>query len=361
MGTLNYMSPEQAQAHAVDVRTDIWSTGVMIYEMVSGLMPFKGPTVSHTIVQILEKDPVPLTQFSKRKAPAELQRIVSKALAKIPDERYQTVKDMLIDLRNLKRRVDADAEIHRTSPSDEPRAAVDDELDRGPQKKRVLALALIGMALATAAIFAVSMWRSSRATTNSNVATPPPAPVVAEQRTLTYWITVQKYRDEKPYQDPFTLPAEINFEADYQIRVHVRSPPSGYLYILNEGPREGSAPPEFVLLFPSSTANKNSPVLAAEQVVQIPEKSWIVFDKQQGTEVLWFIFANEAVPELEAVREFASARTAGLITDRNRTSAIQSFISTHLANKPKAEKGDKQTTVKSTDKVLIYPLKLEHH
>lgn len=360
MGTVNYMSPEQAQGHAVDVRTDIWSTGVMIYEMVSGLMPFKGPTVSHTIVQILEKDPVPLTQFTKRKAPPELQRIVSKALAKIPDERYQTAKDMLIDLRNLQKRVDAEAEIHRTSPSDEPRVAVDDELDRGPKKKRVLALALIGMALATAAIFAVSMWRSSRATNNSNVAIAP-APVVAEERTLTYWITVQKYRDRKPYQDPFTVPGEMIFEADYQIRVNVRSPQSGYLYILNEGPREGSSAPEFVVLFPSTTANNGSPLLPAEQEVQIPGKSWIVFDKQQGTEILWFVFANEAVPELEAVREFASARTAGLIADRGRNSAIQSFISSHSNNRPSTEKGDKQTSIKSTDKVLVYALKLEHH
>ena len=115
MGTVNYMSPEQAQAHAVDVRTDIWSTGVMIYEMVSGLMPFKGATVSHTIVQIIEKDPVPLTQFKKRNAPAELQRIVLKALAKSPDERYQTAKDMVIDLRSLKKRLDVEAEIDRTS------------------------------------------------------------------------------------------------------------------------------------------------------------------------------------------------------------------------------------------------------
>src|SRR6185312_8300877 len=60
MGTINYMSPEQAQAAETDERTDIWSTGVMIYEMVSGLLPFKGATDSHTIVQILEKDPVPL-------------------------------------------------------------------------------------------------------------------------------------------------------------------------------------------------------------------------------------------------------------------------------------------------------------
>ncbi len=124
MGTINYMSPEQAQAHAVDVRTDIWSTGVMIYEMVSGVMPFKGATVSHTIVQILEKDPVPLTQFAKRKAPEELQRIVSKALAKSPDERYQTAKDMLIDLRNLKKRLDVEAEIDRTSSPETPRATV---------------------------------------------------------------------------------------------------------------------------------------------------------------------------------------------------------------------------------------------
>jgi hypothetical protein len=172
---------------------------------------------------------------------------------------------------------------------------------------------------------------------------------------------VQKYRGSNPYQNPFTLPAEINFEADYQIRVNVRSPQSGYLYILNEGPREGSAPPEFVLLFPSPTANNGSPLLSAGQEVQIPGQSWIVFDKQQGTEILWFLFANEAVPEFEAVREFASAQTAGLITDRARNSAIQGFITTHSANKPNAEKGDKQTTVKSTGRVLLYALKLEHH
>ena len=197
MGTINYMSPEQAQAHAVDERTDIWSTGVMIYEMVAGLMPFKGATMSHTIVQILEKDPAPLTQFTQRKAPAELQRIVSKALAKSPDERYQTAKDMLIDLRSLKKRLDVEAEIERTSSPDAPRVTVATEtLDRGPQKKRVLAIALIGMAVVTAGIFAVNIWRSSRARTNPVVT--PPVPV--EERILTYWITVQKFEGEGPFK-----------------------------------------------------------------------------------------------------------------------------------------------------------------
>jgi len=215
------------------------------------------------------------------------------------------------------------------------------------------------MVLATAAIFAVSMWRASRARTNSTLTTPP-APAALEERTLTYWITVQRYRDGAPYLDPYEIPAEVIFEADYQIRVHVRSPQSGYLYILNEGPQEASKPVEFVLLFPSSTANNGSPLLAAEQVVQIPEKSWIVFDKEQGTETLWLIFSNDAVPELEAVKEFASVRTRGLITDPVRNVAIRNFLTTNSVHKPTKEEG-KQTTLKATGKLLIYAVNLAHY
>src|SRR6266550_1102330 len=118
VGTINYMSPEQAQGSHVDERTDLWSTGVVLYEMVAGRMPFAGVTSSHTVVDILEKEPAPLASFGASKVPAELQRIVSKALAKNPDERYQTAKDLLIDLRNLKKRLELDVEIERsTSPN----------------------------------------------------------------------------------------------------------------------------------------------------------------------------------------------------------------------------------------------------
>ena len=355
MGTINYMSPEQAQAQPIDERTDIWSTAVMIYEMVSGMLPFKGATDSHTIVQILEKDPVPLTQFTQLKVPAELQRIVSKALSKNADERYQTAKDMLIDLRSLKKRLDVETEIERTSSPETPRATVAIEAsERRPQKRRVLAIALIAMALATAGIFALNIWRSSR--TRSNVAVAP-----AELRTLTYWITVQKFRDGKPYQNPFTVPGEILFETGYQIRVSFRSPQSGYLYVLSEGPREASGQTQFVTLFPSTTANKGSSLLPADQVVQIPEASWFRFDRQQGTERLWLVFSSDAVPELDALREFASTRTAGLVTDLAKNRAVQNFLTQHSAEQAKAEKGDAQTTLQAPGKLLVYPVKLEHH
>jgi serine/threonine protein kinase len=357
MGTINYMSPEQAKATAIDERTDIWSTGVMIYEMVSGLLPFKGPTDSHTIVQILEKDPVPLTNFTQRNVPAELQRIVAKSLSKSPDERYQTPKDMLIDLRALKRQLDAEAELHRTSS---PTTPIPDEIRSEPKKSRVLLIALLGMAVFTAAIFGIYSWRSSRARQNKTAVTPP-APVA--ERTLTYWITVQKYKDGKPYHDPFTLAGEINFEQNYQIRVSVRSPQPGYLYVLNEGPESGQL--GFVVVFPSVTANNNSPFLAAGQIVQIPEKTWLQFDKEQGVEKLWLVFSEDAVPELETARQFASPQTRNLITDAGQNKIVQNFLNTNSATKPETEKGEKETekvtTLKTAGKLLAYAIRLEHH
>src|SRR6185295_19211606 len=117
MGTVNYMSPEQASGHAVDARTDIWSLGVLLYEMITGRMPFEGPTPSHVIVSILEKDPPLLTRYLTD-APEALEWIVTKALTKNPEERYQTAREMLTDLRRLKQRLDASAEIERSIAPD---------------------------------------------------------------------------------------------------------------------------------------------------------------------------------------------------------------------------------------------------
>ena len=358
MGTINYMSPEQAQAHAVDVRTDVWSMGVMIYEMVAGSMPFGGATTSHTIVQILEKDPVPLSQVTKEPIPAELERIVSKAMAKDPDERYQTARDMLIDLRHLKKQLDLKAEIDRTSSPEVQRVVVA-PVDE-PSKKRVLLVAIAAMVLATAAIFAYSIWKARRERAAATVVTSPTPPVPVEERTLTYWITVQKFRNGKAYDKPFPLAGEINFEADYQIRVHIRSAQTGHLYILNEGPTTSSIP-EFVTLFPSETANDGSSLLPAGRVVQIPETSWIQFDNQQGVEKLWLVFSENAVPELEALKQFANRQTKGLITDVSQNKNVQNFLTNSTLPKSGAEKGETLTTVKAAGKLLVYTIKLEHH
>jgi eukaryotic-like serine/threonine-protein kinase len=115
MGTFSYMSPEQARGLTVDARTDIWSLGVMIYEMAAGRQPFEGETASDVMSLILQKEPPPLAH-SWPEVPAELERIVRKALRKDKEERYQTIKDLLIDLRNLRKELELEAEMERSAP-----------------------------------------------------------------------------------------------------------------------------------------------------------------------------------------------------------------------------------------------------
>jgi serine/threonine-protein kinase len=117
MGTANYMSPEQARGVDVDARTDLWSFGVVLYEMITGSGPFVGETATDSISLILQREPAPLTRYVKD-VPTELERIVGKSLTKDREERYQTAKDLLIDLRSLKRKLDVDAELNRTVPSE---------------------------------------------------------------------------------------------------------------------------------------------------------------------------------------------------------------------------------------------------
>ena len=117
MGTVSYMSPEQARGLPVDARTDIWSLGVVLYEMLRGQAPFAGQTSSDVLANVLQREPTPLRQTTKD-IPEALDWIVSKALIKDREERYQTAREMLTDLRRLKRRLEVAAELDNTASAD---------------------------------------------------------------------------------------------------------------------------------------------------------------------------------------------------------------------------------------------------
>jgi non-specific serine/threonine protein kinase len=153
------MSPEQARGQEVDARTDIFTLGVVLYELLTGHLPFDGSSVYEVVAAILnDREPPPLSRYSSD-IPAELERIVAKALRKNREERYQTIKDLLLDLQSLRQRV----EFERTQP------ATSTGVDGGVRlngisprrmRPRLVAVAL-GLLLIVAGAIGYASWRQA--------------------------------------------------------------------------------------------------------------------------------------------------------------------------------------------------------
>lgn len=116
MGTAAYMSPEQARGFVVDARTDIWSLGVVLYEMITGISPFGGGNSADVVAAILKEEPTPIKEITPD-SPKGLNKIILKALSKAPEARYQAMADMLLDLKNLRTYIE-------TKPPDLPCVAI---------------------------------------------------------------------------------------------------------------------------------------------------------------------------------------------------------------------------------------------
>ena len=376
MGTYDYMSPEQARGQDLDQRTDVFSFGIVLYEMVAGRRPFAAATSLDTLVSILQVEPAPLDEYAPE-TPAELQRIISKALRKNREERYQTIKDLLVDLRNLKEELSFAQKLERSRP---PRSRVEhstkNDVSEAPTtiqdgvvaatakqsavgsagtNRRLMLVPLVAIVLTGFVIAAVVFWPRKGST-------PVVSPATTANLSMSYWITVQKYRDGKPYQDPFRLTDDINFEKDYRIRLHITSAQNGYLYLLNEG-AQSDGTPTFNVLFPSETANNGSAILSQNQEIQIPQQSWFQFDEEQGTEKIWVVWATKEVPEMEAVKGFANSKDRGVIGSPGLRTAVNQFIKAHSSVAPSVERDQdkKETTVKASGEILVHVIKLEHH
>lgn len=162
MGTVNYMSPEQAKAEEVDQRTDIFSLGVVIYELLTGTTPFQGNSMTETFANLINAEPRPMERDAD--VPYELERIVSKALQKNKADRYQTTKDLLANLKELREKVafdekfgtshsNADVDpVHLSSRSQDRSIPASDNAGGRPDGLSARTMAIIGSLLIVAAI-----------------------------------------------------------------------------------------------------------------------------------------------------------------------------------------------------------------
>ena len=121
MGTVSYMSPEQARGKSTDARSDVFSFGVVMYEMLTGRIPFTGETMTDTLASIISIEPQPVTSLAPH-LPRELQRIVQKTLKKKRDQRYQSTRDLLVDLKDLRDELRVEAKLEQTAVPNRPEA-----------------------------------------------------------------------------------------------------------------------------------------------------------------------------------------------------------------------------------------------
>jgi len=393
-GTVSYMAPEQLSDRPVTAATDVFAMGTIAYEMITGRKPFNPETAFELLqmqqagVRIKPKDLRPGLDLHAQDA-------VLKALGYQPSDRYMRPIDFGNDLASAITSGSSLTGSAASNPSQLPETRLSTEetpvaqnpppalpgtiatpynavsggspinpsatqlglkgaAASGTSGRKLMGGVLILGVLAVSVIGAIAWYVWHSRNTKKESASPE-----SSQRFLSYGLTVQKMRAGRPYQDQFDSSGQEIFENGWKFRMRLTSEQAGFLYLLNEGPAAGGED-TLNLLFPAPSTNNGSPQLASNQEIQT---GWMVFDEHQGTEKFWIVWAEKAVPELEAVKGVVNPKDKGTIGDARQVKDVRDFLAKYSGNKPEVEKSKtkKETDLKGKGDVLVHLLELEHH
>ena len=354
-GTVAYMAPEQLNGRPVSPATDQFSLGVIAFEMLTGRRPFNPETQFQ--LEGMQRDGVKIKPKDLRPGLTEAaETVLLKALAYHPAQRYPTARvfadalaDALVESGLVGQNADSAADtILRTAVTEVPAPA---------RNRRVLLLVPAALLLMAIIVAVAWVWRQNARRPAAN-----PKPAVAATtavRKLDYSLSVQKMRDGKPFEQPYQTTGAAILENGYNVRLNISSPQPGYLYLVNEGPA-GNGLVTYNMLFPMPGMNDGSAQLEANQQ---QSTAWFELDKNQGVEKLWLIWAETAVPELEAVKGVVNPTEKGTVTNADQVNAVRSFLQQHAMEQPEVQTDAESNINRLSAKgnVLVRLIRLEHH
>lgn len=381
VGTLLYMSPEQLRGGTrITAASDIYSMAVIAFEMITGRRPFNpasGPQLLEMHRAGVRVKPIDL----RASVSTEAQAILLRALSFEPSARYQSATEfgkslaraLINDQETTK---DQDSERPLTDPYPtvlNPPTTVRQNSDRLPTplitnsdnvpvdsttrkggritfgKNRAAVIGGVLVLVCVGVLLGLYKYLGSDGATSS---------IAGPSRSFTYWLSVQKMRDGKPYQEPFQSSGQEIFETGYKFRLNVNSADSGYLYLFNEGPPDSDGT-TFTIVSPTPATNNGSAIVGANQSVST---NWNTFEGQTGTENFWIVWATSPVPELEAAKTEAFKRPNGALTDLD-WKAVKEYLTTKQSEvklRTSKDRVSQMTTVRGAGDVLVRQADFEH-
>ena len=326
-GTLAYMSPEQLRGEKVTAASDIYSMGVVAYEMITGRRPFS-PNSAAQLLELQRKGvrakPTDLRQGLSKEA----QHVIFRALSFDPKERYQSSSEFAEALASA-------------LLSNEQKVG---KKDRWSGKKR---FAIIGSALIIVSVLAYVIY--------TGISEPPPP-----QRTkgFNYWLTVQRTHEEKDYSKPYKSNGDDIFDNGDKFQLNVLSIEPGYLYVFNESPPELNST-SFRMIYPNQVVNDGSASVGANHTVQ---SDWITFRGPAGTENVWIVWSASPVSELESAKNEALQHPQAGLTGRNLV-RVKEYLNTMDAEvnaRAAKYKASQEVQVRKKSDIVLTLAQFEH-
>ena len=351
LGTIGYMAPEQVRCQAVDQRVDIWSLAVVLHEMITGDSPFAARTAGDVIASVLERQPPRLSDRGIH-APEELEATISRALAKDRNDRFQSVKDFLRELRRIKQLVEREAETRSGMPTalTTPPPLANVKAERGRWWMWSAALLVLALVVAAAA------WQRFGTQPEPALRGEP----IAAARTFEYWLTVQKMHQGQPFDPPFNSSGQEIFGDGWKFRFNFRNETTGFLYLLNQGPGAGGHY-TLRLLYPTPSSGQMA-VGSGGASIAVPTKDWFVFDENAGTEKFWIVWSATALPEMQEALRFVNSDDLGEVKDVALSARIETILNQYATGIRVAKDPlTKRTVVEFRGDVLAMRAELEHN